>query len=240
MIHAFAAMGVPEHRPDRQHEVGGAQARYGRPPGVAGRLCRVHGAHRVQDEAVQAQAPVHQGQGRAADPDSLRGNFLAGRKVLQRHRPERPGARVVRLAIRALAQAVGCVPADEHSSACAPGRNRARHDPRAGALPVPPPSHKLRRVRQLRGRRFGVPYWYPGKECRVSRDGGVAAHLLRRPLRAGGTPRDMEPQGQLLRRPVRRHAAGRTADGPGGDRHRPAGAPKGKPGFDKFDFEGRL
>ena len=22
------------------------------------------------------------------------------------------------------------------------------------------------------GRRFGVPYWYPGKTCRVSRDGG--------------------------------------------------------------------
>ena len=106
--------------------------------------------------------------------------------------------------------------------------------------PVPPPSHKLRRVRQPTREGGSACRTGTRAKCRVSRD-GEWLHIYPTTSRESWRhTRDMEPQGQLLRRPVRRHAAGRTADGPRGDRHRPAGALKGKPGFDKFDFEEAL
>ena len=108
-------------------------------------------------------------------------------------------------------------------------RVRARDDPRAGALPVPPPTHQLRRVRQLRGQALRRAVLVSGEGVPRQPRRGMAAHLLRRPLsRTGGSSRDMGPQGQLLRRPVRRRPAGRAADGPRDDRHRPAGASQGK------------
>ena len=54
------------------------------------------------------------------------------------------------------------------------------------------------------GRRFGVPYWYSGKACRVNRDGGHL-HIYS----DDNGPRARRPRGdvvlprQLLRRPIR-------------------------------------
>ena len=91
------------------------------------------------------------------------------------------------------------------------------------------------------GRRFGVPYWYPGKECRVSRDGEwlriysddlsreLAAHPVtwsRKDSFCDDQYADMQPA-ELPTAPVKTVIAQLEP-------------PKGKPGVDKFDFEGRL
>ena len=68
-------------------------------------------------------------------------------------------------------RAVDCVPDDEHASACM-ARARAILDPAAAELYLCP----ARKITfdgfvSFEGRRFGVPYWYEGRRCRVSREG---------------------------------------------------------------------
>ena len=68
-------------------------------------------------------------------------------------------------------RAVDCVPDDEHASACM-ARARAILDPAAAELYLCP----VRKITfdgfvSFEGRRFGVPYWYEGRRCRVSREG---------------------------------------------------------------------
>ena len=91
------------------------------------------------------------------------------------------------------------------------------------------------------GRRFGVPYWYSGKACRVSRDGEwihiyaddlsreLAVHPVtwsRKDSFCADQYADVQPV-ELPTAPVTTVIAQLEP-------------PKGKPGFDKFDFEGRL
>ena len=91
------------------------------------------------------------------------------------------------------------------------------------------------------GRRFGVPYWYSGKTCRVSRDGEwihVYADDLSRELavhpvtwgRKDSFCADQYADVQPVELPTAPVATVIAQIEP----------PKGKPGFDKFDFEGRL
>lgn len=91
------------------------------------------------------------------------------------------------------------------------------------------------------GRRFGVPYWYPGKTCRVSREGElvhVYADDLSRELAAHPVTwsrkdsfcADQYADDQPIELPT---APVTTAIGQ-------LGPSRDKPGFDKFDFEGRL
>ena len=63
------------------------------------------------------------------------------------------------------------VPAREHDRACAPATHGIA-DPGLAELHLCP----RRRISfdgyvSFEGRRFGVPWWYEGKECRVSREG---------------------------------------------------------------------
>ncbi|MDO4502674.1 MAG: hypothetical protein Q4D06_05760 [Coriobacteriia bacterium] len=91
------------------------------------------------------------------------------------------------------------------------------------------------------GRRFGVPYWYSGQECRVSRDGGLlhiysgdlSRELAVHPVTWGSRDSFCEDQYadaqpcELPSAPVR--VAVKQLE-----------PPRAKRGFDKFDFEGRL
>ena len=95
----------------------------------------------------------------------VKGNFLAGRKFYSATDLNAQALEWCAWQSEALAQGGRLRPRRRALLGVRAGRNRARHDPRAGALPVPPPSHKLRRVRRYEGRRFGVPYWYPGRSA---------------------------------------------------------------------------
>ena len=171
MAHAFAALGVPEfvltdnmksvvlHRDSEGRPVW--QADYAAFMGCVGfrtRLCKPR--HPFTKGKVERLIRY------------VKENFAAGRtfdNVTQLNSAalewcERQGSRY--------RKAVACVPLEEHAAGCAP---------RTSALET---THELsmylcprRRVSfdgfvSYEGRRFGVPYWYPGKTCRVSRDGG--------------------------------------------------------------------
>ena len=207
-------------RAHRQHEERRHQARHRRQAGVACRLRRVHGLHRVQDQALQAAPPVHQGQGRAADR-VREGQLPGGPQVLQRDRPERPGARMVRIAIRPLPQGGRLRPSRR---ACgevhAGGIAGAAHDG-AGHVPVPAAPHQLRRVRQLRRQALRRSVLVSRQNLPREPRWRMAPRVRRRPVaRARRAPGHLGPQGQLLRGPVRRPPARRAADfaGHGDDR----------------------
>lgn len=171
----------------------------------------------------------------------VKGNFLAGRRFCNATDLNAQALEWCAAQSGRYRRAVDCVPADEHSAACAPAASVLAMTHELALYLVPPPTHQLRRVRQLRGQALRRAVLVSGEGVPRQPRRGMAAHLLRRPLsRTGGSSRDMGPQGQLLRRPVRRRPAGRAADGPVTTVIARLEPPKGKPGFDKFDFEGRL
>ncbi len=116
----------------------------------------------------------------------------------------------------------------------------------AGQDPGSRPTSAPRRISfdgfvSYEGRRFGVPYWYPGKTCRVSREGElvhVYADDLSRELAAHPVTwsrkdsfcADQYADDQPVELPTTPVTTAIGQLGPSRD----------KPGFDKFDFEGRL
>ena len=136
-------------------------------------------------------------------------------------------------------QAADCVPADEHASACM-AHAHGIPDPAAAELYLCP----RRKISfdgfvSFEGRRFGVPYWYDGQVCRVSREGRclhVYSEDLSRELVAHevtwsrgdawceGQWADPGQPEELPSQPVTTTMA-------------QAGPPAADPGFAKFDFE---
>lgn len=102
-------------------------------------------------------------------------------------------------------RAMDCVPAEEHAAKCLPAAAQIERTEELAMYLCPRRRISFDGFVSYEGRRFGVPYWYPGKTCRVSREGRARPRVRRRLVaRAGGASRHLEPQGQLLRRPVRR------------------------------------
>lgn len=68
-------------------------------------------------------------------------------------------------------RALGCVPADEHAGRCLPAARPVELDDELAMYLCPKRKISFDGFVSYEGRRFGVPYWYPGRECRVNRDG---------------------------------------------------------------------
>jgi len=68
-------------------------------------------------------------------------------------------------------KAVDCVPHETHSAKCLP----ACHAPNGDVKPYLYPTRTISfdGFVSFESRRFGVPYWYPGRVCRAGRDGSV-------------------------------------------------------------------
>lgn len=171
----------------------------------------------------------------------VKGNFAAGRRF---YNATDLNAQALEWCARQSGRyrkAVDCVPADEHAAKCLPATSELARTQELALYLCP-----LRRISfdgfvSFEGRRFGVPYWYPGKACRVSRDGELlhvysddlsrelAVHPVtwsRKDSFCDGQYADMQPV-ELPTSPVTATIAQLEP-------------PKHKPGFDKFDFEGRL
>lgn len=101
----------------------------------------------------------------------VKGNFLAGRYFTD----------ITQLNIEALEwcasqagryrRAVDLVPGEEHAGKCLPASHAIEASDEIAPYLCP-----LRRISfdgfvSYEGRRFGVPYWYSGRNCRVNRDG---------------------------------------------------------------------
>ena len=169
MIHAFQYMGVPEYvLTDNMKSVTNGRDSEGRPlwnkeyeqfmetVGFRTRLCKPR--HPFTKGSVERLIKF------------VKGNFIAGRVFTT----------ITELNIQALTwcnnqngryhQCVDCLPSDEHDKAC-----MERAGELENSIEVAFYLHPVRKISfdgfiNYEGRRFGVPYWYPGKTCRVIRD----------------------------------------------------------------------
>ena len=240
MVHAFMVMGVPEWvLTDNMKSVTTGRDVEGRPVwqadyaafmacvGFKTKLCKPY--HPFTKGKVERLIQF------------VKGNFTAGRKFFN----------ATDLNVQALEwcakqsgryrRAVDCVPAEEHSGKCLPA---ARMIDRTGEVAMylcPRRRISFDGFVSYEGRRFGVPYWYSGKTCRVCREGEwlhvydddlsreLAVHPVtwsRKDSFCEDQYADVQPA-ELPTAPVTTVMAQLEP-------------PKGKPGFDKFDFEGRL
>ncbi len=170
MVHAFAYMGVPDEvLTDNMKSVVTRRGADGRPvwnaeyaafmeaAGFRTRLCKPR--HPFTKGKVERLVRF------------AKDNFLAGREFADLTRLN--GDALLWCARQAgrYRRAADCVPADEHRAACM-GHARGILDPAAAELYLCP----RRRITfdgfvSFEGRRFGVPWWYGGRERRVSREG---------------------------------------------------------------------
>ena len=171
----------------------------------------------------------------------VKGNFLAGRTF----------ADVTQLNADALAwcvaqgsryrRAVDCIPADKHANSCLPAAHVVAIADDVACYLCPRRKISFDGFVSYEGRRFGVPYWYAGKTCRISREGSVlhvysedlsqelAAHAVtwgRRDSFCSDQYADIQPC-ELPTAPVKTTIAQLEP-------------PKVKSAFEKFDFEGML
>lgn len=172
MIHAFAAMGVPDWvLTDNMKSVVVGRGVDGRPVwqgdyaafmeclGFRTRLCKPR--HPFTKGKVERLIRF------------VKDNFLAGRDFTD----------ITALNEEALLwcadqagrwrRAVACVPRDEHEGACLAAARGLEVTREVEAWLCPRRRITFDGFVSYEGRRFGVPYWYDRRECRVSREGRV-------------------------------------------------------------------
>lgn len=238
MLHAFSALGVPADRAHRQHEERGRPPRCRRPARLAGRLRRVHGRRRLPHQAVQAAPPLYEGQGGEARP--LREGELPRGKVpftdldaLNREAAlwcAEQGGRWRR--------AAACVPMREHEAACSANTRPLEVTAEVERYLCPRRKISFDGFVSFEGHRYGVPYWYVRRECRVNRE-GRAVHIysddLSRELvaHAVGAGADSWCEGQWETSPAQPEELPTQPVGTVVEQIAP---PRAKPGFERFDF----
>ena len=169
IIHAFQHMGVPEYvLTDNMKSVIDGRDSEGHPLwnkeyeqfmeaiGFKTKLCKPR--HPFTKGAVERLIKF------------VKGNFIAGRVFTTITELNIQALRWCSVQNKRYHQCVDCVPADEHRSSCME-RAREIEDSKDVAYYL----HPARRISfdgfiNYEGRRFGVPYWYTGKTCRVIRD----------------------------------------------------------------------
>lgn len=103
----------------------------------------------------------------------VKDNFLAGRRF---NNVSELNASALEWCARQSSRyrrALACVPADEHASCCMQAARTLERTEEVAAYLCPRRRISFDGFVNYEGRRFGVPYWYPGKECRVSREGEI-------------------------------------------------------------------
>ncbi len=100
----------------------------------------------------------------------VKGNFLAGRAFSGATDLNESAIEWCAAQSGRYRRAMACVPADEHALRCSLVARTLEMGEEMAIYLCP-----LRRISfdgfvSYEGRRFGVPYWYPGKTCRVSRE----------------------------------------------------------------------
>ena len=236
MVHAFMAMGVPEYvLTDNMKSVVVRRDADGKPVwqkdyaafmacvGFRTRLCKPR--HPFTKGKVERLIRF------------VKGNFLAGRDFTDITTLN--GEALLWCAEQAgrWRRAVACVPSEEHASACLPAARPLEVTDEVALWLCPRRRITFDGFVSYEGRRFGVPYWYERRDCRVSREGGylhiysddlaleLAVHAVtwdRRDSWCEGQWADAQPE-ELPSQPVTTSISQVEL------------AP-GKPAFAKFDF----
>jgi transposase len=171
----------------------------------------------------------------------VKGNFLAGRRFYNVTDLNEQALEWCERQAGRYHRATDCVPSKEHADRCAGSIREIDRTPELAMYLCPRRSISFDGFVSYEGRRFGVPYWYAGKTCRVSREGDyvhiyaedLAREIAVHPVTWGRADSYCEDQyadtqpAELPTAPVTTVISRLEPPGP-------------KPGFEKFDFEGRL
>ena len=172
MIHAFLHMGVPQkvltdnmksvvlHRDAEGHPVW--QKDYELFMGNIGfetKLCKPR--HPFTKGAVERLVRY------------VKDNFIAGRVFTEITDLNYQAAKWCNHVDGVYHRAVDCVPSDKHAALCMERAGVLGDTPELAFYLCPERIISFDGFVSYEGRRFGVPYWYPGKTCRVRRDGYV-------------------------------------------------------------------
>ena len=239
MAHALMAMGVPGHVPTddmRGAVIGGdADGRPNRQVDHAALMARPG----LKAKPCEPRHPLTRGKAERLVP-LARTSFAAGRALADVTQPdaEAPQWRAERGGRHR--RAPGCVPAEGHGRACPPACDPPAAGDGIAAHPCPGRRISLDGLASCEGRRLGVPHWHSGRECRVSREGGVPHAHADDPSREIAARAVTWPRGDGLRDD--RHADARPVEPPTSpvrttiSQPRP---PSGNPAPARSDFEGR-
>lgn len=221
MLHAFSALGVPATvLTDNMKSVVVRRDADGRPVwqadyaefmGVVGfrtRLCRPR--HPYTKGKVERLVRF------------VKGNFLAGRSFTDLDALNREAALWCAEQGGRWRRAAACVPMREHEAACSANTRPLEVTAEVERYLCPRRKISFDGFVSFEGHRYGVPYWYVRRECRVNRGGARGAHIQRRPLPRARRPRRRHRRRQLVRGAVGdiAGAARGAADPAGGDRGR--------------------
>lgn len=240
MIHAFGAMGVPEYvLTDNMKSVVVGRDSEGRPVwqadyaafmacvGFKTRLCKPY--HPYTKGKVERLVRF------------VKGNFAAGRAFRDLDDLNAQAAEWCAWQSARYRRALGRVPADEHSGSCLRAAAGLEASDELARYLCPRRRISFDGFVSYEGRRFGVPYWYEGKTCRIGREGGwlhvysddLSVELAAHPVTWGREDSFCEDQ-YVESQPVELPTA------PVETVIARLEAPAQKPGFEKFDFERRL
>lgn len=221
MLHAFSALGVPATvLTDNMKSVVVRRDADGRPVwqadyaefmGVVGfrtRLCRPR--HPYTKGKVERLVRF------------VKGNFLAGRSFTDLDALNREAALWCAEQGGRWRRAAACVPMREHEAACSANTRPLEVTAEVERYLCPRRKISFDGFVSFEGHRYGVPYWYVRRECRVNREGRVVHNIQRRPLPRARRPRRRHRRRQLVRGAVGdiAGAARGAADPAGGDRGR--------------------
>ena len=169
MVRAFMAMGVPECvLTDNMRSVTAGRDIGGRPVwqvgyaafmacvGFGTKLCKPY--HLFTKGKVERLVKY------------VKGGFVAGRKFYSATDPNAQALEWCAKQSGRYRRAVDCVPADEHSGKCLPAAAELERTEELAMHLRPRRRAGFDGFVSYEGRRFGVPCWYPGRTCRVSRD----------------------------------------------------------------------
>lgn len=240
MAHAFIAMGVPEHvLTDNMRSVTTGRDIEGKPVWQADYAAFMACAG-FRTKLCKPRHPFTKGKVERLI-SYVKHNFAAGRRF---YNATDLNAQALEWCARQSGRyrrALGFVPAEEHAAKCMPAARELERTEELAMYLCPRRRISFDGFVSYEGRRFGVPYWYSGKVCRVGRDGelihiysdDLSRELAAHPVtwsRKDSFCADQYADAQPVELPTAPVAAAIARLEP----------PKGKPGFDKFDFERRL
>lgn len=172
MIHAFIYMGVPKHvLTDNMKSVVTGRDYEGHPIwqkdyelfmgniGFETKLCKPR--HPFTKGAVERLVRF------------VKDNFLAGRVFTELTDLNYDALRWCNIQNAEYHRAVDCIPNEKHTSCCLKNAPLLDETPELSYYLCPPRMISFDGFVTYEGRRFGVPYWYTEKVCRVKRDGYV-------------------------------------------------------------------
>ena len=172
MLHAFLYMGVPEYvRTDNMKSVVLRRDSEGHPIwqkdyelfmeniGFQTKLCKPR--HPFTKGAVERLVRF------------AKENFLAGRVFTEISDLNYQAIRWCDKQNSFYRRAVDCVPADKHAACCLKKAARLEETPELAYYLCPERKISFDGFVNYEGRRFGVPYWYTEKNCRVKREGYI-------------------------------------------------------------------